>query len=166
MTKRVLGFLALLLAAATAAAQPPTPYTGPTPPLALRDLNGKMHRLRDYRGKVVMVQFWATYCPPCVKEMPSVERLKAQLSGKPFAVLAVNLGESKQRVRAFLRKTHVHFTVLLDTHGQALRRWRVYAVPSTFLIDRHGNIRYRVYGGQAWDKPPQTQLIARLLAEP
>ncbi len=165
MTKLALAFLALLLIATTTAARPLTPYTGPTPPLALRDLSGKLHNLRDYRGKVVIVQFWATYCPPCIEEMPSVQRLKAKLADKPFAILAVNLGEPEQRVRAFIRKIHVNFTVLLDTHGQALRRWRVYAVPSTFIIDRHGKIRYRFYGAQVGDKPPMTKIISRLLTE-
>jgi len=75
---------------------------GPAPALQLEDLSGKPHRLADYRGKVVLVNFWATWCEPCRDEMPSIERLRASLDGRAFAVFAVNLGETEPRIRAFL----------------------------------------------------------------
>lgn len=162
---KLAAFLCGIALTASVHAQALQPYRGgPTPPLALKGLDGKTHNLRDYRGKVVMVQFWATYCPPCIKEMPSVERLEAKLADKPFVILAVNMGESEKQVRHFLNRWHIHLPVLLDPDGKALRQWHVFAVPSTFLIGRQGKIRYAVFGGLEWDQPPQTEIIARLLA--
>jgi len=137
----------------------------PAPALALKDLGGKTHDLKDYRGQVVMVQFWASYCAPCIKEMPSVERLKHQLAGRPFVILAVNMGESLPEVRAFLKKVAVDFNILLDDSGQAIADWKVFVAPSTFLVDAQGKIRYTLQGGAEWDAPEPMQAIAAMLAE-
>jgi thiol-disulfide isomerase/thioredoxin len=80
-----------------------------TPALSLSDLEGKPHRLADYRGKVVLVNFWATWCVPCREEMPSIERLRTSLAGRPFVVLAVNLAEPESRIRKFLEAVPVGF---------------------------------------------------------
>ena len=90
---------ALLQWCAAASAQLPSWSGGPTPALRLQDLEGKVHALENYRGKVVLINFWATWCEPCRDEMPSIERLRALLAGRPFAVLAVNLAEPESRVR-------------------------------------------------------------------
>lgn len=135
---------------------------GPTPPLALNDLNGKPRKLEDYRGKVVMVQFWATYCPPCLKEMPSMMRLQAKLAGKPFAILAVNMGETEKEVKDFLARVNADFTILMDNDGKALGAWKVFVAPSTFLVDPKGNIRYALQGGAEWDSPEYVQKIREM----
>ena len=112
--------LAPLLLAATARAQQPSlkPWPGVvTPPLELEDIDGKPHRLADYRGKAVLINFWATWCTPCREEIPSIERLRASLAGRPFAVLAVNVGENSRSARAFLDTVPNKFTVLLDRDG-------------------------------------------------
>jgi thiol-disulfide isomerase/thioredoxin len=154
----------LMLAGGASFAQELKPHAGgATPPLVLRDLGGKTHDLRDYRGKVVMVQFWATYCPPCVKEMPSVMRLKEKLAGKPFAILAVNMGETDKEVREFLNKIKVDFTVLMDPDGRALGDWKVFVAPSTFLVDPRGNIRYTLQGGAEWDRAEYVSKISAML---
>src|SRR5215203_706263 len=104
MRRREFLVSSLLLAAAgrAAAQQPLKPWPGiVTPSLELADVEGKTHRLADYRGKAVLLNFWATWCEPCREEMPSIERLRAQLAGRPFAVLAVNVGESAEKARAF-----------------------------------------------------------------
>lgn len=136
---------------------------GPTPPLALNDLNGKLHKLEEYRGKVVMVQFWATYCPPCLKEMPSMMRLQTKLAGKPFVILAVNMGETKKEVKDFLAKVNADFTILMDSDGKALGSWKIFVAPSTFLVDPKGNIRYALQGGAEWDAPEYLQKIVEML---
>jgi thiol-disulfide isomerase/thioredoxin len=90
-------------------------WSGSTPPtLALKDLDDKQHQLEDYRGKVLVVNFWATWCAPCVEEMPSFERLAKRLSGEPFALLTVNFGEKPERIRPFLEKIGVDVPVLVD----------------------------------------------------
>jgi len=145
-------------------AQTLKPYAGgPTPPLKLKDLNNKTHALEDYRGQVVMVQFWATYCAPCVKEMPSMQRLQAKLAGRPFVILGVNMGEPEKDVREFLNRIKVNFTILMDQEGTALGAWKVFVAPSTFLIDPDGRIRYTVQGGVEWDDPEYVQKISEML---
>ncbi len=88
------------------------PYTGnaPTPPLVLTDLQGKSHDLNDYKGQVVLVQFWATYCGPCRKEMPSMNKMKGKMGEVPFSILAVDMGETEAEVKQFVERsqTRVH----------------------------------------------------------
>lgn len=166
MKRLTLAILTFALLAAPAWGLDLKPYkSGPTPHLALSDLSGKHHDIREYKGKVVMVQFWATYCAPCIKEMPSVERLKTRLAGKPFAILAVNMGESATEVRDFLKKIQVDFTILMDPDAQAIGDWKVFVAPSTFLVDVSGKIRYTLQGGAEWDTPDLMQAIVALTEE-
>lgn len=154
------------LAWGAAQAQELKPYAGTTTPaLKLKDLQGKTHALADYRGSVVMVQFWATYCAPCIKEMPSMQRLQARLAGKPFKILAVNMGETEAEVRAFLKRVNVDFTVLMDGEGEALAAWKVFVAPSTFIVDPEGRIRYALQGGAEWDAPEYVDKMTALMAK-
>jgi thiol-disulfide isomerase/thioredoxin len=142
------------------------PYMAdPEPPtLTLPDLNGRMHDLGDYRGRVVLVNFWASWCPPCVHELPSLQRLKNKLSDRPFTILAVNMAEQRKTVRAFLRdKMHTDFTVLLDADGEILKRWKVFVFPTSFVIGPDGKIRYGAYGELLWDEEPTAGIIEGLL---
>jgi thiol-disulfide isomerase/thioredoxin len=162
--KKLIFFISCLFLLTSAQAQDLKPWKGgPTPPLALNDLNGKPLKLEDYRGKVVMVQFWATYCPPCLKEMPSMMRLQAKLAGKPFVILAVNMGETEKEVKEFLTKVNADFTILMDSDGTALGTWKVFVAPSTFLVDPKGNIRYALQGGAEWDAPEYVAKISEML---
>lgn len=162
--KRFIFLISFLFLISPALGQELKPWkVGPTPPLALNDLNGKPAKLADYRGKVVMVQFWATYCPPCLKEMPSMVRLEQKLAGRPFAILAVNMGETEQEVRDFQKKINVDFTVLMDSDGKALADWKVFVAPSTFLVDAQGKIRYTLQGGAEWDAPEYVAKISEML---
>lgn len=143
------------------------PHRGdPKPPaLELPDLEGATRRLSDLRGEVVLVNFWATWCPPCVREIPSLGRLQQRLQGSGFRVLAVDVGESEEIVRRFLEKRPAAFPVLLDSEGVAVKAWNVSAFPSNFLIDAAGRIRYSYYGALEWDAPEVVELIETLLAE-
>ncbi len=162
--KKLIIFILCLFMFASAQAQDLKPWkSGPTPALALNDLNGKPLKLEDYRGKVVMVQFWATYCPPCLKEMPSMMRLKAKLAGKPFVILSVNMGETEKEVKDFLARVNVDFTILMDSDGKAISAWKVFVAPSTFLVDPKGNIRYALQGGAEWDTPEYVTKISQLM---
>jgi thiol-disulfide isomerase/thioredoxin len=162
--KKLIFFISCLFLLTAAQAQDLKPWKGgATPPLTLNDLSGKPLKLEDYRGKVVMVQFWATYCPPCLKEMPSMMRLQAKLAGKPFVILAVNMGETEKEVKDFLAKVNADFTILMDNDGKALGAWKVFVAPSTFLVDPKGNIRYALQGGAEWDAPEYVQKIREML---
>jgi len=146
--------LALLLTTGLVQAGELKPYHGaPLPDFTLSDMEGKTHTLSDYRGKVVMLNFWATYCGPCIKEMPSMQRLKEKMAGKEFTILAVNMAEQKSNVDAFFikQKIKVGFPILLDPEGEVVEKWMISAVPTTFIIDPKGEIRYALFGGLEWD---------------
>jgi len=163
--KRVL-FIATLLIAGTVFAGTLKPYAskGPTPPLALKDLQGKVRDLRDFRGQVVLVNFWATWCPPCRVEMPSMWRLKQKFNDKPFVVLAVDMGEEEAAVNTFLpEKMKRDFVVLMDKDGEALRNWKVFAFPTSYIVDTKGKIRYALYGALEWDDASVVKIIYKLL---
>jgi len=157
--------VAMLLCLATgAAAQQLKPWSGgATPALALRDVEGRPHRLEDYRGKVVLVNFWATWCEPCREEMPSMNRLRAALAGRPFEVLAVNLAESESRIRRFMEQVPLEFTVLMDRDSGTARAWQARVLPVSFLVGADGRIRYSVLGEINWTAESVRKTIVELL---
>lgn len=132
------------------------------PPLVLKDINGGNHDLANYRGKVILVNFWASWCPPCREEMPSMRRLKQKLDGKPFAILAVASGEEAQDSIAFLDIINVNFDVLPDPDAVVTKRWKVYGLPTSFLIGPDGQLRYALTGPAEWDEQETMQLIESL----
>ena len=142
------------------------PYKGNPvpPPLKLTDLDGKVHDLADYKGKVVLVNFWASWCPPCVKEMPSMQRLKEKMAGKPFVILAVNMAEPEQEVRDFLAtKVKVDFPILMDRDGAALKAWKVFVFPTSFVVGPDGMIRYGLYGELEWDTEEAIRILEAMM---
>jgi thiol-disulfide isomerase/thioredoxin len=138
----------------------------PAPPLALPDLAGVRVDLEALRGRAVLVNFWATWCPPCVEEIPSLNHLHERLAARGFLVLAVDVGETREQVEAFLRERPVAFPVLLDAAGDAFKEWKAYAFPTSLLLDRQHRVRYAVYGALHWDGPEVVETISRLLDEP
>jgi peroxiredoxin len=155
-----------LLITAAAQAGDLKPYSGePLPDFTLSDMEGRAHTLSSYRGKVVMLNFWATYCGPCIKEMPSMQRLKGKLADRPFDILAIDMAEEKADVEAFMQrhKIEVNFPILLDTEGTVIEQWMVSAVPTTFIIDPQGKIQYTLYGGLEWDNDEVVKTINGLL---
>ncbi|MEP7156755.1 MAG: TlpA disulfide reductase family protein [Betaproteobacteria bacterium] len=136
---------------------------GRTPPLALKDSQGRMQSLDQYRGQVVVVNFWATWCEPCLEEMPSLDRMKTAMDGRKFAVLAVNLGEGEARINAFADKLKIYFPLLVDRDGVAKRDWKVQGAPATFVIDERGRIRYFHVGTLDFTSPKVQGKIAGLL---
>ena len=146
-------FLAIILsiAAPTAAAADLKPWNGgATPPLALEDLAGRTHSLADYRGSVVLVNFWATWCEPCRAEMPSMDRLRRSLQGRRFEVLAVNLAEPLSRIQKYLDTLPLGFPVLRDRDSAVAKAWKARLLPASYLIGRDGRIRYVAYGEIDW----------------
>jgi thiol-disulfide isomerase/thioredoxin len=139
-------------------------FDGPAPPLELVDIEGVKHSLANHGEGVSMVQFWATYCTPCRTEMPSMNLLAEKL-GDRFKILAVNMGESEKDVRRFVDEVKPQFTVLLDPNGKSIVDWKVFAVPSTFIVDRTRRIRYTLYGPTEWDSDEIVATITALLHE-
>jgi len=137
----------------------------PTPPLTLVDIEGKQHRLADYRSKVVLVSFWASWCPPCVREMPSMNRLQKHLGSDRFRILGVNIGEQKADIETFLKSNKLDFTVLLDPDRKAYDAWKVYVVPSNFIVDGNGEVHLGSVGGIAWDSPDVIQALEKLIKQ-
>ena len=131
----------------------------------LPDLKDRMHALSDYKGKVVLVNFWASWCPPCIYEMPELTRLKKQLVDQPFEIIALNVGEKKYRVRKFVKLINFNLPVLLDTSQDTFHAWGVKTLPTSFLIDAEGNIRYRIRGNPEWDDENTIAVIEQLIAE-
>ena len=164
--KKYLLLITALLFTSVAQAKDLKPYDGEAlPDFTPSDMSGKAHPLSHYRGKVVMVNFCATYCGPCIKEMPLMANLKSKLAGKPFEILAIDMAEEKADVSAFMQryKIAVNFPILLDTEGEVIEQWMVSAVPTTFIIDPQGKIRYALYGGLEWDNDEVVNTIKALL---
>jgi cytochrome c biogenesis protein CcmG, thiol:disulfide interchange protein DsbE len=122
---------------------------------------------RRYRGKVTLVNIWATWCVPCRAEMPSMDRLYSALAPRGFAIAAVSVDEgSPEDVRAFGRDLHLTFDLLQDRSTVVQRIYQTTGVPESFLLDRRGVIVKRVIGAQDWNSPANRALVERLLAEP
>ncbi|MDT8382844.1 MAG: TlpA disulfide reductase family protein [Gammaproteobacteria bacterium] len=141
------------------------PYAGIVEPgpIHLRDASERLFDIKDYQGRVTVINFWASWCPPCVEEIPSLNRLKQAMQGKPFELISVNYAETAETIRDFLQQVDVDFPVLLDPGGQLTGQWKVVAFPSTFVIGTDGKIRYGVNAGIHWDTPQVIQQINELL---
>jgi thiol-disulfide isomerase/thioredoxin len=136
---------------------------GPTPPLSLRDLAGQPVNLADFKGKVVLVNFWATWCAPCIEEMPSMQRLQQKLALAGFEVLAVNYLEGEGRINDFLKKRPLKLTILRDHDGSVRGGWDVRVFPTSFIIGADQRIRYKVTGEVDWSSPTVESQIRELL---
>jgi len=143
----------------------PYPDAGAVPELSLPDTRGEVHDLADYRGKVVLVNFWASWCPPCIKEMPGLQKLQAKLADRPFSILAVNVGEKRYDVWKFTKLVDFTLPTPLDIYKRTFNAWGAMVLPTSFLLDTRGQIRYWVQGDLEWDTPEVVLLIEELLAE-
>ncbi|MDA0224989.1 MAG: TlpA disulfide reductase family protein, partial [Proteobacteria bacterium] len=154
----------LLAAPLFAVAQTLQPWReGRLPPFELDALDGVRHRLADYRGKVVLVNFWASWCAPCRAEMPSLQALADSLKREPFVVLAVNVGESPEAMREFVKRMPLRFTLLVDPGATTARAWGARALPTTFVLDPEGRPRYRHVGDLDWAQPAVRNRIRALM---
>ncbi len=127
---------------------------------------GKPASLDDYRGKVLLLNIWATYCQPCRVEMPAIERLSRRMAGTDFHVLAVSVDVvDSTEVDAFVKQLGLSFDVLHDRQGVIEQQYQTTGVPESFVIDRHGVIVKKVIGAAEWDGPVNDVLIRRLLDE-
>ena len=132
---------------APAPSVPNGPQTGaPAPPIALPVVGGGVSDLRADRGKVVLLNFWATWCEPCKAEMPALQRLADSLQAQPFVLYSIDLQEDAPQVEAFQRQYGLRLHALLDENGDVVRAYGVRALPSTFVIDKQGVLRLKRIG--------------------
>jgi peroxiredoxin len=132
----------------------------------LPDLDGQLLRLQDQRGKVVLLNFWATWCPPCVHEMPLMEQLYQALRQRPFVLWAVAMREDRAKVAPFMDKHQFQFTVLPDGDGAVSARYKLRGLPTTYLIDCRGNLVGWSVGPQEWTSEAVRTLLTALLSDP
>jgi len=129
----------------------------------LKDAFGNSVVKNNYSGQVTIINFWATWCPPCVEEIPSLNRLTKKMSGLPVELISINYAEDKKTIIDFMKKVNVDFPVLLDKEGDFAKKWNVITYPSTFVIDKQGNIKYGVNAAIEWDSPEFIEKIKSLL---
>jgi len=130
---------------------------------SLQILGGESADLSSYKGKVVLLNFWATWCPPCRQEMPSMETLYQRYKNNGLEMLAVNLRENSNVVRQFIQRNSYTFPVMLDTNGRVGAMYGIEAIPTTFILDKEGNIIGRLVGSIYWDTPQVFALFDALL---
>ncbi|HET9491244.1 MAG TPA: TlpA disulfide reductase family protein [Methylomirabilota bacterium] len=139
----------------------------PSRPRAVQDftlplLGGKSFRLAAHRGQVLLVNFWATWCPPCLEEMPALERLWRQHKGSGFVLLAVSLDGDPAPVGPFVAEHRLTFPVALDSKFEVANLYGVRALPATFIVDRHGNLAALALGPRTWDNDAAHSLVEGL----
>ena len=136
------------------------------PRFTLRNLKGNLEGLDDHLGKVIIVNFWATWCTPCVKEMPSFENLYRRFRSKGLTILAVSLDKSSSsKVQEFADKYKLSFPVLLDTDGVAEKLYPSFAIPFTYVVDKQGRVVARVDGGKNWESIETFEAVEHLLKQ-
>ncbi len=140
------------------------PEDGAAPALKLKTVDGLEFDLAALKGRIVIVNFWATWCGPCVAEMPSLQALGARLGEKNAVVLGVNYHESPQKISEFQAKHPVTFPLLRDPWQEASGDWKVRVLPTTFIVDAAGVLRYRVVGEVDWGSKDVADRLKKILA--
>ncbi len=134
----------------------------PAPPLVLQNMDGERWDLSESRGHWVLVHFWATWCGPCRKEMPTLQAILPQLDPKKMELAIINTAESEDTVFSFLAAVAPDIVPLMDTDGQVTERWQPRGLPASFFVDPDGRLRYLALGGRPWDTPPYLNFIKGL----
>jgi thiol-disulfide isomerase/thioredoxin len=117
------------------------------PELVLKDIEGKTHRLQDYAGKTVIVNFWATWCPSCVDEIPSLEALRASSQPDKLVILTISDEDDLKTITRFMQKKALKLTVLRDVENEATQDWEITAIPTSFVISPNQRVQFKAVGG-------------------
>ncbi len=136
------------------------------PSFELRDLENRLHRLESFAGRVVVLNFWATWCPPCVEEMPSLQRLEDILGDEGLVVVGVSVDERYADIAPFVAEHELRFLVLHDLGKRVSRRYEVFQFPETWIIRRDGRLASHIVGARDWAAPESLGIFRELLAEP
>lgn len=132
----------------------------------LQDVSGADVNISDFRGKIVFLNFWATWCPTCVVEMPSMEKLHRKLKDKDFALVTISIRDSAADVKRFFRQNQLTFTALLDSTGKTVPGFGIRAIPTTLILDKTGRIVGRAMGAREWESRESMALFEQLIDEP
>jgi peroxiredoxin len=152
-----------IVAAFNAVGLPVLPEPVPPPDFSLPLLQGGTVSLQDFSGKVVFLNFWATWCPPCRAEMPSMEALYQRFKEKGLEFVVVDINENVREVKEFINEYTLTFPVVLDTNGAVSNNYNIQAIPSTYIIDRDGKIMSQTVGGRNWNTPAIMAAFEELL---
>ena len=131
--------------------------------IRLKDINGNLVSLSDFRGRIVFLNFWTTWCPTCLIEMPSMEKLHQKLKDKEFTMVTVNIQESSAQVEKFFKKFKLTFTALLDTTGEVAIGLSIRSIPTTFILDKSGRTIGTIMGPREWDGKKAVALFEHLI---
>ena len=138
-------------------------------PFTLRDVNGSLHQWSHYKGSVVVLNFWASYCAPCKKEFPSFIRMASRFTGSGLKVIAISNDQSMDDLSAFLdsqfQGVKPPFTIMLDPEGEVSAKYGTQMLPETYIIGKDGTVRVRLVGPYDWERPEITRLLTVLLGE-
>jgi len=155
------GCLALFI---TACGEKPVATVGkPAPDFDTLDLDGKVWSLSKLKGKVVFINFWATWCSPCREEMPSMQRLYTKLPKDKFEMIALFNNDKKPAVRKFVSQLGLTFPILSDEHNFAGTKYGLTGLPETFIVDKQGVIREKIIGPAKWDSPENVEMLMRYI---
>jgi peroxiredoxin len=143
----------------------PLPERPPAPAFDLEGPDGESVRLADFRGRPVIVNFWATWCPPCREEMPSMQRAWEQVRDEGIALIAINVGEDAETIKRFTQSYPVGFPLPMDLDSQVVQSWPVKGLPTTFVVDPEGRLVYQAVGEREWDDPALLDQVRALKAE-
>ncbi len=134
------------------------------PDFRLIDLDGNEHAPENYRGRILMLNFWATWCSPCRAEMDSMARLSELMQGQPFTMLAVAMSQTREQLRHYSVDNPHPFPLLADTDGKVSETFGVQGLPTTYIAARSGRLVYRAQGGRQWDSPRMQRAFDLLLS--
>ncbi len=126
----------------------------------LGDIQGNQVNLSDFRGRIVFLNFWTTWCPTCLVEMPSMEKLHQKFKDQDFAMVTVNIQESASQVNKFFKKHKLTFTALLDTTGEVAAGFSIRSIPTTFILDKSGRTIGSIMGPREWDSKKSVTLLS------
>jgi peroxiredoxin len=135
------------------------------PDFTFKDQAGKQYSLADFRGKVVLVNFWATWCPPCREEMPSMEQLQRRMAQRPFAILGLSVDDSWEPVNRFMKENGVTLPVYVDFDKKISTLYGSFKYPETYIVDKKGKVAYKVVGGTDWMSSEMLKFLEVLVAE-
>jgi cytochrome c biogenesis protein CcmG, thiol:disulfide interchange protein DsbE len=127
---------------------------------------GKAAHLSDFKGKVVVLNFWATWCPPCVEEAPALNHLQQRIASRGGVILGVSIDDDPDKYEKFLKDFSVPFPTWRDPSAKVMHDYGTIMIPETYVIDRHGRIARKIIGPQRWDSPELTAYFDYLLAQP